>query len=847
MLLVVMLTSCIQEDIVVSKGGAGEGTYIKFALNVPRQETKHTRAQTSSHQLTEESTRALDFTKTSILLFQDGKFVENCAFDSSNVVEDTQSNNYLITLNHLSKSGTFDFVFIGNHVVADFPVGTKKSDLLSSLDFEVQGEWGINNHSVPMWGEARNIRIEPRQGVVNGGKAFDVKMLRSMARLDFRYNSSYNYKIGEIYIFNALNKGTVVPSVTALDTDGMATKPTIPSNVQYNASAKTEHENQPYLYFSDTDINEQGLLTLLPESDQLNATDEERVSVVIGVYFKDKSIRYFKIEFKNSEGELINILRNYRYIISVDYVRGEGYKTAIEAANNPAEGIGVDIVDLYDDINETYVVRSKYIALENVTHTYAYYSGDERRYKYDTNYTQEELELIASNLSWSKGKLFDAKFDYEAHQLVVTTKGYNFSYLQQDYLYIYVGDEYKFTVKVEQDAVDLSMLCNLVSVKGEYKEGEPLDDSHYINVTLESTEQLTNGEYYFYVPEVDGISFEARGELKLDRSSGKKFYQVIQLHGKGTPTKAGDVAVQIESNLKLSCSALIKVEAKSTQPVYGNMLIVGLQSHNNGADYGYVLEQGTAGNKFLTSEQNFGLGVNATVKMPSIKDWGIRDQQSIKSLNLEEGGYFAYPMSNQDQGRDFRELLTGGKGRIPDVVIVSSSEQKQLTQDFARILDEYVNRKGVVIMMLDKGQTAGDFINKYTGTDLIETNEYGQSYEMLNLSGNLVFDGPFGRLEGLSWGTLGRVSDLKQVNSSAFTTLSNVKGNFKGAGIIVSNTFNHNIAFIAYNGFAVDALFGVDNNTGAPIAKNGTNNSIIFANLFNWALDRAQNNGVKSR
>ncbi len=825
-LCVLLAVSCISDAYTERNISSYSENYIHFLLDIPQEETTTTRGV-----LVEKEGRIIDFATTSILLFKDDVFVQQCYFGASDVKPHSSGQGYVISLKGIEGVGNYDFVFIANYRLEKVAIGASKQQLLNALELKLEGVWGLYNKLIPMWGEAKNISLDAKQGVVNGGKPILVDMLRALARVDIRKSATAKCNIQNVALFRSLDKARIVPDKGAVEpTTGNILVPTVPLKVGHNTS-----EGYGYLYYVATDINEQGLLTYIPEQEVATGVSDEDLCLVLGVEMEGKStIRYFRVDFKSAEGVDLAILRNHRYIINIDCISGVGYSTATDAASNPTSGIVTTILDLKDGINDLLVVRDKYFGLENRNFKYDYFEGDERRYKYDTNYSNAELEEMMAAKRWWNNGLFEAELDTDSKELVIKTLGNNFSGHEYESLLSLPLEYYKFDVKVVQQYAELTTDCEYVVVNGTYTEGEELNQTHYIDLMIISDQKLVKGNYLVTVPEVNGISFRGDGALDVTTPYGDKFMQYIRAYGSGMPTNSGDVSLTIESDLGFVCDAEIYVNALNVQPSYNDKLVVGLQIDFNGYAHGYVLEEGTNGNKFLTSEYNFGLQPYSTVQIKPFKN--------ISLSQINEGGYLKHRISGNDQGRDAAKLLSGGYGRIPDVVIVSTAENIQFTSDFANIIKRFADNGGVVIMMLSKGQNPELFLNSY-GLNIVQSNRTGGQYSLLELPGDAVFDGPFGSLSGLKWGVSGKVSGVQNVNNRNFIGYVDAPDGV-GAGIIRSTDGSSNIVFIGDNGFTVYYNFGVDG-YGRPVRIGNSDNAIIFANLFNWALQQAEVNGVK--
>ncbi|GHT27542.1 hypothetical protein AGMMS49574_00180 [Bacteroidia bacterium] len=194
-----------------------------------------------------------------------------------------------------------------------------KEDILDRFVFDFNKPWKADDHTgnvFPMYGESGVVQA--KSVTVN-----EIKMIRAIARIDIA-NEAHNagWTIDSVYVFNTNNKGFVAPS---FDKRGIAVEtPHVPS------AARANTKGFGYLFAPNA-----GTTTLSMEREIYITEDmqdgQESTTIVLKILHEGKKPQYYRVDLKGADGELIPILRNYRYRIFITGIRGEGYPTAEEA------------------------------------------------------------------------------------------------------------------------------------------------------------------------------------------------------------------------------------------------------------------------------------------------------------------------------------------------------------------------------------------------------------------------------------------------------------------------------------------------------------------------------------
>ncbi len=213
---------------------------------------------------------------------------------------------------------------------------------LSNLDLNF-GASGI-----PMYGEL--------QGWNNPARTV-IKLKRSVAKLQVQVSSSViglyaknfetpanvKYQIYN-YAINGMFKESFAEEVTYSNTNSVPTKTITNSDI---------NRIVPIVGGVDSDILGAVYLCEFPYSTKIigeitskdipiNTLDNDRFAVIIKSSHNE---RYYRLDLCHSAPEYIDIIRNHHYRIVVTEVNSNGYSSANEAFNSPADNIEYDLID----------------------------------------------------------------------------------------------------------------------------------------------------------------------------------------------------------------------------------------------------------------------------------------------------------------------------------------------------------------------------------------------------------------------------------------------------------------------------------------------------------------------
>lgn len=431
-----------------------------------------------------------------------------------------------------------------------------------------------------------------------------------------------------------------------------------------------------------------------------------------------------------------------------------------------------------------------------------------------------------------------------------------------------------------------TMDCSSTKVRGIYKMDVPLTAGNCIEVTVTVDPEAIGTYYSLRTDEVDGIYFEATGLLA-------EASQRITMRGHGTPNSLDEKHFTITSN-SMKTSATCKATIFASIP---KKRIYTLGSGT--APGGYALNAGRPARQLLTHENNFGLLENSIVKadMPEYEFIvsginGVPSSAGIASIKNE------LTVNRPDivlVTQDFYLAADGAPAR-PQAI------------EMARVFIDYLNQGGVLLLLWegnpnhDRGGSQIFFSELFGNPSILQKRGWGGggSLYKFNNTDDEILNGPFGDIRGKYWGedaswamsltnlpsgeldVYSYGSDYSTTKTDGLTGDFDISGNpviFKhktlnlfyiGDGGFVSMdnnslparengyyTYDNAICPFAYDtdtwhpaprpNYGWDVTGNAGDNPGPSSFRADVYNSVLFCNVFAWALKRAQFNGINTR
>lgn len=872
-------------------------TKLRFFIKVPNENVVATRGYK------EADTYKIDTDNLQIILFENNKYYKNCNIEEVKVTPTGDIKEYEIKIDIPHNDKLVDIVVIANHDINGVkltPEETKKEDFYNNLSFKTTGAW--NNKLLPMWGEIKSIKLTEDVGTKFAKEALSVTMMRSVARIDLSYEQNANFIVKSAFLFNTLDRGTIAPAdenLEGIQPNIKVIKPTLVQGALYNVNSGSAIASPTTAQSSPIEIkfvenSGSPILTFIPEQTNVMGSPI-RPTLVLAIHNKnekdDDAVTYYKINFevKNEENKrvAIDILRNYKYIVTVKSVTGKGYETPQDALKGEATNIDVDVVRWQENINQGYIFGSKYFGIETTNIEFEEATiGQEKFFQYQSN-----IENITEELSFdfSEKGLFEASVaNIEGKQLIkittLTENKENFK-LEADLVINAIGHQFTINIQQNTQRANYSLNCDATKVFGIYKVGETQDyqAGNYINVEVnvanENYNLVNNKRYEFKSEEVDGIYFYAEGNLNQLKKIDNIYKQTIRLQAHGTTKSQYNKNFTIMSNsIEASyCDAIVKMALTTKRIV----------AAGSSRSYGWGAAGGVSA-EAICYALNLGLHPNSKVKIPQFYNEDSSEYSRLSANQKREVSVYKQynasrpGMTEQEMARELPNT---------DIFIYGAFVEMHHGNKAKLLADFLVNKNGVVIAMDEVPNSADALIKAiYVELEKKEGKNFnltlgartagnaGTIYPIITQPGDPIFDGPF-NINGQRvqyWGEDATVSttvlgipenDIVVYSRSVtageeesgredrgLTMFRHTKVNlfFSGDGGFTSQNSGRNEANTHCPFWTVNYRGGDLTPTYRPVYHNGyegqfgVGNGIIFFNALAWALEKAELEGMNS-
>ncbi|WP_292009410.1 hypothetical protein [Chryseobacterium sp.] len=384
------------------------------------------------------------------------------------------------------------------------------------------------------------------------------------------------------------------------------------------------------------------------------------------------------------------------------------------------------------------------------------------------------------------------------------------------------------TVDVLSPSGTYTMSCGSATVNGVYSVGVPLHSSNTITLPVNVT---ALGSYTITTNTVDGISFSGSGVFT---STGN---QNITLSGTGTPSSTTVKRLILTSDSQGGVSTTCTIDVIVVIPVKSIVHLGGT------GDHGYSAYEDASRN-VLDTQANFGTLANSIVKSEGFTHTNPAGEAPIvAALNAK-----------------------------PDIVIMGYPYAPGANEITAIV--NYLNAGGVVIALVEDPTSIGNLMKKIfanPGITAVGRNTGGAVYSLANYNDEIL-NGPFGDVRGKNWGedtsatvALDGISNVTTYSpASAINSTTTYSGTvmfkhnslnlfYAGDGGFLSNpnangTIVNNVSYpfsTDTNNLPVPKAYGTAGN-GNTAGSMSVQNSIIFANIFAWAIKQAEFNGINT-
>ncbi|WP_419869119.1 hypothetical protein [Chryseobacterium sp. CT-SW4] len=385
------------------------------------------------------------------------------------------------------------------------------------------------------------------------------------------------------------------------------------------------------------------------------------------------------------------------------------------------------------------------------------------------------------------------------------------------------------SINVLSPAGTFTMSCGSGTVNGVYRVGTALDATNTITLPVNVT---TLGSYTITSNTVDGISFSGSGVFTATGN------QTVTLSGTGTPASTTVKTLTLTSDSQGGVSTTCSIDVVVVIPVKSIVHLGGT------GDHGYSAFEDASRN-VLDTPANFGTLATSIVKSEGFTHTNPAGETAIvNALNAK-----------------------------PDIVIMGYPYTPGANEITAIV--NYLNAGGVVIAMLEEATSAGNLMKSIfsnPGITAVGRNAGGAVYSIANYNDEIL-NGPFGDVRGKNWGedasATVALDGISNVTTYSPASAINSTTTYAGTGMFKHNSLN--LFYVGDGGFLsnYNANGNVPSNTAYPFATNTSNlpvpktaygtagngyaagsmavqNSIIFANVFAWAIKQAEYNGINT-
>lgn len=227
---------------------------------------------------------------------------------------------------------------------------------------------------IPMWGETHYLEINSSRAIPSIG------LLRGVARIDIGVNAAgfdanglatayqgiAGFRLNRIHVNKSYSSLSYVPlpsNVVGLGGRVSVTAPTLVANEVPKSAMIQVSPNVPNgfvrdLYFAEHDVK-QG------ETKPGGAAHQKRSAIVVEGSYKGGANGFYRLDFVDKAGNLIDIMRNHIYQFNITKVSGVGFPTYDEAyasasINMSAEVVAWNIQDKSDVVFD----RTNYLTVD---------------------------------------------------------------------------------------------------------------------------------------------------------------------------------------------------------------------------------------------------------------------------------------------------------------------------------------------------------------------------------------------------------------------------------------------------------------------------------------------------
>ena len=221
------------------------------------------------------------------------------------------------------------------------------------------------------------------------------------------------FQLESTMVWNRTDSYSLMPYLDNLDKSGSVIKPSVPENETVMENGNPQMEASAYIPEQDVRMTGDG--------NPNDGNEGKRPALIVGGrYGTMTKSTYYRVDFKNDEGKIVDILRNHHYIINITDVLGPGSETPEDAYKTISSSIEAEIVPWTDMNQNAMFDGSNWIAAPKTVEL-GPAAGATAYVKFATNVGTENWQM-----AWSTGmeKYEDLEFT-SAYSLESPNKWFN--------------------------------------------------------------------------------------------------------------------------------------------------------------------------------------------------------------------------------------------------------------------------------------------------------------------------------------------------------------------------------------------------------------------------------------
>lgn len=375
-----MLASCQQESPIELSKSNGKECTLSFKVNIPESQVYSRNEFNDGTNITIDNLYLLVFDEHGVLQakYAAKKTTVDEDYSATGIVQG-QEYEYKVTVVPRSEKTIIHFIANCPVSYANIPLNKSEPELIQSLT--------TAGNKTAYWQrmELDYLGEDGSDDDTNVDNLPTVYLIRNFAAVQVKQDDGLDF-LQAYDLVNVPQKGTVAPVQFTAST-GFANYPTDNSANNYETLTSSGYYGaepqgntySPSIADLPDDIDNTSELYLYERNHQGVTAEDITFLIVKGTY--NVNTYYYRVDFAENF-EYLNILRNFRYIITIKSVTGKGYNTPKDAAyGNSVNNIDVDIEveRISDGTNYLFVTPTAITVLnqENKTITFNYETNEE--------------------------------------------------------------------------------------------------------------------------------------------------------------------------------------------------------------------------------------------------------------------------------------------------------------------------------------------------------------------------------------------------------------------------------------------------------------------------------------